>query len=103
MDPHQTQNLFGTPAKINGYPMEKVVTRLDALLMVLKSCKGQQCTRPWLTLHPNGVVNNLGQALHSRLDRYYENQPKITFSECAPGYYPWAEGPMEVSSFYVPD
>ncbi|KEF54620.1 uncharacterized protein A1O9_09062 [Exophiala aquamarina CBS 119918] len=102
-DPYQTKNLYGTSVKINGQSIPKVVERLDALLMVMKSCKGKQCTQPWLTLHPGGKVNNLAEALHTRLDSFYGKQVKVTFDECQPGYIISAEGPLDVIPFYVPD
>lgn len=83
--------------------MDQVVARLDALLMVLKSCKGEQCTKPWLTLHPGGKVNKLEEALNPALDSFYAGQPKIVFEECALGYIIPAEGAMDVTPFYVPD
>lgn len=71
--------------------------------MVMKSCKGKQCTQPWLTLHPGGKVNNLAEALDPRLDSFYANQPKVAFEECHLGYVIAAEGAMDVIPFYVPD
>jgi N-acetylglucosamine-6-sulfatase len=71
--------------------------------MVMKSCKGVQCTRPWLTIHPGGRVNNLVDALASRLDAFYANQPKIAYEECLPGYILAKEGAMNVVPYHVPD
>ena len=83
--------------------MQRLVTRLDALLMVLKSCKGEQCTMPWLTLHPSGNVNNLAQALDPKLDDFYSSQDRVAFTDCALGYIISAEGPMQVDPYYLGD
>ena len=76
-------------------PQEFVVTRLDALTMVLKSCKGDVCRDPWGYLHPGGKVRSLQDALTADLDGFYENQPKVAFSRCEFGYLLDAEGPQE--------
>jgi hypothetical protein len=76
-------------------PFEKVIARLDALLFVLKSCKGQTCVRPWHALHPAGNVQNLHDALASRFDVFYEQQQKkVHYDRCELGYILDAEGPQ---------
>jgi len=62
--------------------------------MVLKSCKGPQCTQPWKTLHPDGSVHSLVDALDSKYDAFYASQPKVQFAECALGYLIQSEGPQ---------
>ncbi|KAK4136298.1 hypothetical protein BT67DRAFT_454975 [Trichocladium antarcticum] len=67
------------PATLLGVPFDKVIARLDSLLLVLKSCRGQTCIRPW---HPAGNVQNLHGALGSKSDVFYENQQrKVAGSE----------------------
>lgn len=68
------------------------MSRLDALMMVLKSCEGDQCRYPWLQLHPKGEVNSLAQALVTGFDTFYMDQPKVTFSACEIGYIVASEG-----------
>jgi hypothetical protein len=76
-------------------PFEKVIARLDALLFVLKSCRGQTCVRPWHALHPAGNVQNLHDALASRFDVFYEQQQKkVRYDRCELGYILDAEGPQ---------
>jgi hypothetical protein len=71
------------------------VSRLDALLLVLKSCKGQVCREPWKTLHPEGSVWCLEDALDSRFDHFYEiEQTRVVYDHCENGYVIEAEGPM---------
>ena len=80
--------------------MSKIASRLDALLLVLKSCKGVSCIRPWDVLHPLGNVRNLEDALLSGYDEFYEKeQTKVAFSRCEPGYILDAEGPQEALVF----
>lgn len=98
-DKYQIKNLFKEPAlaaqhKIRGRPFAQIVNRLDALMMVTKSCQGESCVMPWKTLHPAGNVDNLKKALHSRYDNFYAQQPKVSFSSCELGYFKEAEGPQ---------
>lgn len=95
-DPQQMKNLAsGSPREnVIGISLSQVLARLDAMMMVMKSCKGAQCTLPWLTLHPKGNVNSLAEALNGRYDSFYAMQPKVSFTSCEPGYIVSAEGPQ---------
>jgi hypothetical protein len=100
-DPYQLVNLLHpdeaakAPPTILGVPFTKVVSRLDSLLFVLKSCKGQTCVRPWQALHPAGNVLDLHDALSSRFDYFYETQQKkVSFTQCELGYILESEGPQ---------
>jgi hypothetical protein len=76
-------------------PFANVIARLDALLLVLKSCKGNTCVRPWQALHRAGNVRNLQDALSSRFDSFYEEQQKkVSFDRCELGHLVDAEGPQ---------
>ncbi|KAJ7579706.1 arylsulfatase [Mycena floridula] len=44
--------------------------------------KGFMCRDPWKTLHPDGSVHNLGQALDAQHDAYYASLPVVAFKEC---------------------
>ena len=100
-DPYQLTNLLSTPnttttTTISSYPILPLTTRLDALLLTLKRCKGRVCTRPWEKLHPEGNVRNLKDAMHERYDVFYlEKQKKVSFDECAKGQILSVEGPLE--------
>ena len=73
-----------------------MVSRLDALLLVLKSCKGSRCVKPWHELHPDGNVSSLKEALDPSFDYFYEKvQVKVQFSRCEQGQLLDAEGPQE--------
>lgn len=104
-DPYQLHNLhpsqtesfpLAKPPIILGVPVPRLVARLDALLLVLKSCKGTSCIRPWEVLHPSGDVMDLRDALKSRYNVFYEReQSKVGFSRCEAGYIVDAEGPQD--------
>lgn len=80
--------------------MSKVIARLDALLMVLKSCKGSSCIAPWHVLHPLGNVLNLEDALAPTYDEFYEQeQIKVEFSRCEAGHIIDAEGPQDAKIY----
>jgi len=73
----------------------RVEARLDALLFVLKSCKGETCVKPWAALHPSGGVTTLKDAMKRKYDYFYEKeQVKIKYSRCELGYLLDAEGPQ---------
>ncbi|KAH7029821.1 alkaline-phosphatase-like protein [Microdochium trichocladiopsis] len=100
-DPHQVTNLLhpdeaaSRPATLLGHPLDSVVARLDALLLVAKSCKGRTCTQPWHALHPQGDVGTLHEALAPQFDAFYlKQQPRVRFEWCAPAQLLAAEGPQ---------
>lgn len=112
-DPNQLHNLYPSPSPeptsfsplpagpaILGLPVPKIISRLDALLLVLKSCKAAACVKPWEVLHPSGNVKNLKHALKPRYDAFYEKQqPKVRFERCEPGYILDAEGPQQALTY----
>lgn len=80
-----------------GRPFKHVMARLDALLMVTKSCKGWECREPWRVLHPDGSIATLADALHKSFDAFYEDQPRVSFSSCVKGHVVSEEGPQHVN------
>lgn len=78
-----------------------LLPRLDALLMVLKTCKGRACTHPWEILHPagHGRVRNLLEAMDPKYDTFYAQQEKVAYEKCEKGYILESEGPMRVSPY----
>lgn len=92
-------NLFpsssqSSPVRLLGTRVDLVLDRLDALLMVLKSCRGGTCVAPWQALHPRGDVASLADALAPRFDAFYRAQVRVAFDRCALGYLVDAEGPQ---------
>lgn len=75
------------------------MNRLDALMLVLKSCNGDACRYPWRQLHPTGNVGSLADALATSFDEFYKNQPKVSFSSCENGYLISAEGPQKFNAY----
>ena len=95
-DPYEMNNLYlhHDQPRILGYPLHHVISRLDSLLLVLKSCEGQNCVKPWNVLHPDGSVDTLRDALNPRFNTFYQTQPKVAFDRCEDGYIVDAEGPQ---------
>lgn len=85
--------------EILGVSLAKVIPRLDALLLVLKSCQGQTCIRPWDVLHPEGNVETIVDALNVKYDEFYNVQSKVSFSRCEFGYILDAEGPQTALTY----
>ncbi|EEY16605.1 arylsulfatase [Verticillium alfalfae VaMs.102] len=100
-DPGQLRNLLhseeielAAKSTILGYSLQKVLPRLDALLFVLKSCKGVTCSQPWRSLHPQGGVTTLREALSPQFDNFYVQQVKVEYNRCELGHIIAAEGPQ---------
>ncbi|KAL4794754.1 arylsulfatase [Aspergillus venezuelensis] len=104
-DPYQVNNLHphaSRPANLTtllGHGIQRVIDRLDALLLVLKSCKGRTCIKPWEVLHPAGSVRNLLEALDTEYDAFYRDQPKVSYNRCEYAYVIEAEGPQTALSY----
>ena len=106
-DPYQTTNILPQTYNItslpdtteNGWTLTKLVHRLDALVMVLKSCVGIVCIQPWPVLHPQGNVHSLQDAMNTKYDAFYASQPKVSFSACLGGYIISNEGPQKVTPY----
>src|ERR1700712_4968109 len=101
-------NLYDSPALIKDYSLagrsfKHINNRLDALMMVLKSCKAEECHNPWGVLHPQGHVKSLKDALASDFDVFYHEQPKVSFDSCELGYIKEMEGPQLPLIFGVGD
>ncbi|KAE8145674.1 alkaline-phosphatase-like protein [Aspergillus avenaceus] len=105
-DPYQIHNLVpgqhpaeGDAHTIMGHALSEVISRLDTLLMVLKSCQGKTCVDPWRVLHPDGSVATLRDAMSPQYDRFYQDQYRVSFSRCEYGYLVDAEGPMQLATY----
>ena len=72
----------------------QVIQRLDALLLLLKDCRGRQCTHPWDSYFPSGQVKSLAQALDAKYDEFFTKAvADVALEECTKGYIPEMEGP----------
>ena len=76
------------------YPLSQLATRLDALLLVLKTCKGAVCYDPWSTLLPNTGVSTLVAAMDQQFDEFFAGIPRVEYDHCEAGYLLEAEGPV---------
>ncbi|OQU94859.1 hypothetical protein CLAIMM_01150 [Cladophialophora immunda] len=106
LDPFQLDNYFGDDAadltaayELQGRGFEQIWHRLDALMMVLKSCKGKECTDPWEVLHPHGDIKTLKDALAVDFDAFYADQVRVQFESCQLGYILDAEGPQKANVY----
>jgi N-acetylglucosamine-6-sulfatase len=107
-DPHQVRNLLAPLNSLGPFASlssdilpshtQKLLDRLDALLLVLKTCTGEVCHRPYSALFPDisatgGEIFNLSQALDERYDAYFASLPKVQYSKCELGYQARLEKP----------
>lgn len=107
IDSAQMFNRLGTPpkgsaSKYYNRSEEDLFHRLDALLMVTKSCTQDSCRDPWSVIFPSGEVNNLTDAMKDKYDDFFADQPQVSFSSCSHGQILSQEGPMKVVPFQEP-
>ena len=72
--------------------LHQLINRLDALLMVLKTCRGRQCTHPWETLFPHGDVKILSDALDHRYDAFFAAKIRWSSRDARMAISPRARG-----------
>ena len=98
-DQQQMQNRLSTPSRgtasqYYGRPESELFNRLNALLMVTKSCTQDACRDPWAVLFPEGTVGNLTDAMRPEYDTFFTNQPKVSFASCIQEHVVSKEGPQ---------
>ena len=76
------------------FKLSALKDRLDALILILKTCKGKTCRDPWSELLPNTEISTLLEAMDTKFDEHFAAMPKIGFSRCEDGYIAESEGPM---------
>ncbi|WVQ83467.1 hypothetical protein IAT38_005608 [Cryptococcus sp. DSM 104549] len=88
------------PTSLVPHDLQRLLHRLDALLLVLKRCTGPACHAPYAQLFPassahltGGEIYRLDQALEERYDGFFEGLPKARFAECALGFLEELEKP----------
>lgn len=62
-----------------------MIARLNAVLLVTKSCTEGSCRDPWLYLQPqnsNKRISSLKEAMDPRYDGFFASIPLVHFSEC---------------------
>ncbi|KAF7538940.1 hypothetical protein G7054_g2510 [Neopestalotiopsis clavispora] len=84
-DPYELNNLAFNATEAT----EKLIDRLNALLLVAKSCEGGTCRQPWRFLQPNNSTVNgtleilsLTQAMDPKYDDFFKSFPRFAFKEC---------------------
>ncbi|KAK7947993.1 arylsulfatase [Apiospora aurea] len=106
-DPWQMNNIYPSAPNsddsttlLYGWPKDKLIARVDALLLTLKACKGAVCRKPWEALHPAGDVHSLRDAMAAEFDDFYVRQQlRVSFSACKLGYLAEFEGAMQPTIF----
>jgi N-acetylglucosamine-6-sulfatase len=106
-DPFQMTNLFSagfdtnkcgssssklTTARPMGVSPRRLAARLDAMLLVLKTCVGDSCRQPWETLLPGQGLKTIKDALQAKYDAFFAGVPRVSWTSCQAGYLPAAEG-----------
>ena len=92
-DPHELHNIYHQTHNLS------LISLLDALLIVLKTCKARQCTHPWEVLHPGSNIRSLKDAMSPGFDAFYNAQTKLYWTQCEQAYVAESEGPEGVQAF----
>ncbi|PSR88619.1 arylsulfatase [Coniella lustricola] len=77
----------------------RLTTRMNGLLLLLKTCIGQGCRAPWTVLHPDGAVKSLADALDPQYDALYAALPSVSYDVCATEYLHANEAPYFSSNY----
>ncbi|KAL1871636.1 hypothetical protein Daus18300_004636 [Diaporthe australafricana] len=95
-DPYELTNL----ANSSDPQIQRVISRLNALLLVTKSCTQETCRDPWSVLQPTKLppnatlIKTLDEALDPAYDSFYDSFPQVTISECLGLQVPSNEAPF---------
>ncbi|CAI6339932.1 unnamed protein product [Periconia digitata] len=80
-DPYELNNLARDP----NAETTKLLNRLNAMLLVQKSCSTDVCQNPWMVLLANSTlpaVSTLKQSMHSMYDEHFASFPKVNIARC---------------------
>lgn len=103
-DPYE----LGPVARNSSAAARRLTSRLNGLMLLLKTCRGESCRSPWSVLHPGGddddenVVKTLADALDPQYDGYYEGLPSVHFELCLDQYELANEAPFFPSNSTTP-
>ncbi|KAF2180159.1 alkaline phosphatase-like protein [Zopfia rhizophila CBS 207.26] len=84
-DPYELTNLALDPKDED----QKVMDRLNALLLVTKSCEQDLCRDPWSVLMQNSTlpgVCSLKEAMNALYNDFFAGFPLVSFKECGQVY-----------------
>ncbi|KAI8297313.1 Arylsulfatase [Colletotrichum sp. SAR11_59] len=78
------------------YNTQRLLTRLNAILLVTKSCTQGTCRDPWTVLQPpnSSQITTLTEALSSDHDAFFASILQVHFNECMQYQYIPNEGPF---------
>lgn len=79
----------------------RLTSRLNGLMLLLKTCIGDSCRAPWSVLHGDGTVKSLTDALDTKYDLYYASLPSVHFDACASQYNLENEAPYFSSNYSI--
>lgn len=81
-------NTRGPFASFNSSDSEatRIASRMDALVLFLKTCRGSDCRKAWTHLFPYGEVSSMKEALDSKYDTYFDGLPKLRYRSCEMGF-----------------
>lgn len=80
-DPYELTNLAFNPT----HEHARLIDRLNAILLVTKSCAENTCRQPWALLQPGrrkDEIVSLRQAMDTKYDRFFSEFPRVAFKEC---------------------
>lgn len=74
----------------------RLLTRLNAILLVTKSCTEDSCRDPWMYLQPDSSTSiaSLKEAMDSTYDKFYASLPQVHFDACLNYQKPSIEAPF---------
>lgn len=77
-DPYELVNLAANPE------YGAVLNRLNALLLVTKSCAEGSCRDPWAVFEPpaGDRIATMAEAMDARHDEFFASFPRVHFNEC---------------------
>lgn len=92
-DPYELTNLARSDNISETH--QRVINRLNALLMVTKSCEQDRCRDPWAQLVPDNTTTlvSLVHAMDEAYDTFFEEFQQVTFSTCMQFQWTPAEEP----------
>ncbi|KAL1638084.1 hypothetical protein SLS58_009010 [Diplodia intermedia] len=95
-DPYELTNLASSPSHA------RLIARLNALLLVTKSCGAGTCRNPWTALQPANSTSNpilsLSDAMDASYDAHFAQFPSVDFGACMEYQYAPNEGPFYPAS-----
>ncbi|KAI0193498.1 arylsulfatase [Astrocystis sublimbata] len=80
-DPYELHNLAVNMTA----ETKQLINRLNAILLVTKSCETNTCRQPWQWLQPGTQkheIISLSQAMDPKYDEHFASFPKVAFKEC---------------------